>query len=572
VIRRSSIVRVLAGTAVTIVAIVIPRSAPGITLITPGVVLHGGGSWATYQEITPWQNDLIDAPKHLDLEFTPHGTALGKTDLLTGNNDFVISGVPFTADQLSGSHKTDSDFISAPVAIGTLSFVLAQPDSGFLVPPCDPNDPSVPDPNKCFDAKIYTGPIRVPNQNLAAMASAVVGTTEPVLNAWQNPDVLPTFGTNLFLQGMPVNSAPAPYLRSDADEITQYLQTFTKATAPTVWAALVKIADPTADPTKFAPAEEPIHLAAAVTRDGVDQQVALLGTGTGSPNVGGAIAPAPPSSLAVVKQEFPSNSQRTFRFGYIQLKNGANQWVTPSTASINAAVAAGGEAPLYALDHPVSGAYPLSWVERLYAPAHGLTVEKTEGLAATIRYLATAGQSKAAAVGEGELTQPMVKEALAAADQIVASNCPGAGGIIETSSDPGRYAPSLAALKSIGPMKHCDAKPGSGTTTTTSTTAPGQLPADTGLGSTGSGSAVGSPTAADSSGLGATSGDSGASSSGSSLGSPSAQNGILTSASLPFPLPASSTGRDVLATALLGAGLYLLVRPLVRKVLQSYGR
>ena len=44
-------------------------------------------------------------------------------------------------------------------------------------------------------------------------------------------------------------------------------------------------------------------------------------------------------------------------------------------------------------------AYPLVWVDHLYAPAHGLSIDKTEGLAMTIRYLATTGQEKEQRLG-----------------------------------------------------------------------------------------------------------------------------------------------------------------------------
>ena len=87
------------------------------------------------------------------------------------------------------------------------------------------------------------------------------------------------------------------------------------------------------------------------------------------------------------------------------MQNANGDWVAPTPDSIDA----GGRrpvarAPLFALTNKVPGAYPLVWVDHLYAPAHGLSIEKTEALATVIRYLATAGQDAAQPVGEGRLS------------------------------------------------------------------------------------------------------------------------------------------------------------------------
>src|SRR5262249_22722230 len=143
----------------------------------------------------------------------------------------------------------------------------------------------------------------------------------------------------------------------------------------------------------------------------------------------------------------------------------------PTPDSITKAVAAGGGKALYALTHDVPDAYPLVWVDRLYAPATGLSIEKTEGMAMLIRYLATSGQAKAAPVGEGQLSPALVTEALTAADSLVTSNCAAAGGEVVKSDDPGPLAPASAtAMTKIGPMLHCQVPVPPTTTTTTFTT------------------------------------------------------------------------------------------------------
>ena len=64
-----------------------------------------------------------------------------------------------------------------------------------------------------------------------------------------------------------------------------------------------------------------------------------------------------------------------------EMQNANGDWVAPTADAINKAVDAGGDTPLYALTNKVPGRYPLVWVDHLYAPAHGLSIEKTEGLA-----------------------------------------------------------------------------------------------------------------------------------------------------------------------------------------------
>ena len=109
----------------------------------------------------------------------------------------------------------------------------------------------------------------------------------------------------------------------------------------------------------------------------------------------------------------------------LPILNANGEYVAPTSASITKAAAAGGDQPLYAFDHKVPGAYPFTWIDHLYAPAHGLSVEKTEGLATLIRYIVTAGQDVAATVGEGRLPDSLVQKSLDAADALVMSNCVG---------------------------------------------------------------------------------------------------------------------------------------------------
>jgi hypothetical protein len=199
--------------------------------------------------------------------------------------------------------------------------------------------------------------------------------------------------------------------------------------------------------------------------------------------------------------------------------------VTPTPAAIDAAVngtpavtptATTGAQPLYAATHPVAGAYPLTYVDYLYAPAHGLSVQKTEALATVIRYLATDGQHPLAGNGDGQLSSTLVSQALASANQLVISNCPAAD-LVDTAT-PGPYTPTgLPGLDGLGKAFHCEVpgpSPPATTTTvvtggrTTTTSVASNTPSTTASAATG-GSGV-------SGGFGSSSGSSGASNTGSS--------------------------------------------------------
>jgi hypothetical protein len=261
-----------------------------------------------------------------------------------------------------------------------------------------------------------------------------------------------------------------------------------------------------------------------------------------------------------------------------QMQNANGDWVAPTSDAITKAIAAGGAEPLYALTHPVPDAYPLAWVDNLYAPAHGLSIQKTEALATLIRYLATTGQEKAASVNEGRLSDDLVKQALAAADQLVEGNCVGADREIVASADPGPTAPaSAAAMRAIGNALHCEPKPGVPQTTTTTTLPLIAPPPVTPAVTPSLGNDTGSTSlATDSSGVTNTSGSdtTPATSASTDTGSPNAVDRgggpvvvvkkhsaeLVTVSHLPFPSPVGASGTDRLATFLLGVFLFLLLR------------
>jgi ABC-type phosphate transport system substrate-binding protein len=539
------------------------------------VELHGEGAWSMYGERVQWQNELVTAPSYVDLNYISDGSATGRQNLIDGSADFAVSGVPFQPGEVAGVQGGASAFIDAPIEVATMAtFVepmfVQKPQAAFISVSviCDPDDettwpPNVTTPDGCVVRAPYTGPVRIPNRNLAAMFLHYAGTTTPRLWSWNNPDVLWAFGIDpatAELQNDSIEAGPGIAGRSDPDEISYYMQQFIKQGAPDIWQGRIDLDRR----ILWEPITERMPAFSGVTRDGAEQQVEQLAwggcsvRGTCTPTETGGLAPAPPSMLSTFKSAFPKQV-----IALAEMQNANGDWVGPTSASINKAVDAGGDSPLYALTHKVSGAYPVVWVDHFYAPAHGLSIAKTEGLAALIRYLATTGQEKAASVGEGRLPAPLVAKALAAADQLVKSNCIGADRVVVSSSDPGPLAPPTAtAMRSIGTALHCEpvASPSSTVLSSTSTTTPLlEVPVE-GVSEPPNGSVNSAGANTSSNPTGAQTAPASADGSSDVVVVRSRKAALVTTSKLPLPIPGGASGTDRLATFLLGALLFLLLR------------
>jgi hypothetical protein len=620
-----------AFSGLVMMAVATPASHAGAATAQPQefVELHGSGAWSVFGELVPWRNQLTTASQYVNMSYVLHGSNIGRQDLINAKNtgtDFAITGVPFSADELKNVTGGASAFISAPVAAASLGMFTQvpamNPGIGFFTVRviCDPDDPStwpptVTNPDGCLPRAQYHGPIRIPTRNLASMILfyAPDGAGKK-LYAWDRPEVLQAFGldpkTTDFDVSLKSTGRPALASRSDPDETMYYLQQWIKATEPDLWAGNAEDKPQVSwDPiSEFLPGP----FGGSQSRDGAEQQVDLLGTGVDGRGVGGqtsasvfgAFAPAPPALLADFNETFhgPTNPTNDpgIQVQLAEMQNATGSYVKLTPDSVTKAIAAGGAAPNYAATHSVAGAYPLAWVDRLYAPAHGLSIAKTEGIAMLIRYLATTGQTKTAAAGDGQLSTALVAEALDNANKLVQSNCPDAKGEIVQSSDPGPLAPPTATeMKSIGPMLHCEPPGGVATTTTTTVVPPpggstGGTSGNTGSGSSsdfgssgGSSFGTGSSSSSSSSSSGSTA-SSGTSTGSSSSGSGSTsgsggttvvvhkksgsnQSALIVATNLPLPQPDGTTGADRLATFLLGVGLFLLLRKPATRLVQRIG-
>ncbi len=569
-------------------------TAGGSSSASTGVTLNGEGAAGPYKEVVTWENDLATAQTPINLNYTVTGSLDGRADFLNKQADFVITGTNFCQanegsscpsggfegflnSELSGAklpvnqpgHES-SGLIDAPVSVTALAFAYSPPDNGLIRQDylCDPNDPSLDDPTVCILNSPFISAIKVPPTNLAAMMLNYAGSS--ALNSWNNPSVLnamgispaqcssgngnwpddgltfPTPGYHCLVFAS-TGSSPVPVLRSDPDETSYYLQQYVETAAPSVWSGNIA-ASPGVNwtPGPNGTVTERMPRQPGASREAVDDIAGqLMLGGYNGPFAAGAIGTLPPSAVASALQTAPAPSANgDFTLEYLQIRNDHGDWVAPTPASIDAAIDAGGDTPLYALTNDVHNAYPLAWVEHMYVPARGLTATKTEAVATMIRYLATAGQNAAAQWGEGTLSPALATQALNAANQVVQSDCPAAGGTIVQNSSPGSDAPALPGLSTIGTMLHCQAPPAkSGSTSTASSSAPLlQIPLLP---------TVNVPTAAPAS---------------TAATKPrTVLPAALTVSKLPLPLP--GTTLDRIATLVLGAGLYLVLRNPLRRLL-----
>lgn len=590
----------LAGLVTMAVALPSSGAAQLPNATTPVVfqTLNGEGAWSIFELQVPWENELGAAPSSIDLNYSSRGSFFGREDLVhsmttkpdpdTPPVDFAISGVAPTADELAKLPGGSSALISAPVQVTTLATLVEPPHGGFQVESirCDPDalegtDPStwppgITDPlTQCVVNTPYADAIRIPASNLAAMFFHYQGTSFPNMLSWNNTDVLAALGVDSTpdvtrsIATFSPQAGPSAAGRSDPDEVNYYMQHFVQTAAPDVWAGIK--AQPPIEP--WEPITERLPKVNGVTRDGAEQQVDQLANdgfgvdGTSAADVAGAVAGASPSMLKVVNSAFPKQT-----INLAQVKNANGDWVGPTPDAIDKAVDAGNDSPLFALTNKVAGAYPLVWVDNLYAPAHGLSIAKTESTAMLIRYLATTGQEKEAAVGEGRLSPALVSKALTAADALVTSNCVGADRHIVTSSDPGPLTPpTAAAMHAIGTMLHCVPGVVANTTTTTSTpstTSTSTVPVTVAteapfVGPSGDTvpANVAPPASSETTAPSApaTTVPHKAPTKGNTGTSP-AHAGLLTALKLPLPSPQGGAASDRIATFLLGAALYLFLR------------
>src|SRR5689334_21992854 len=119
-------VRTLAAASLVgaaLVAMTAPHAGAAPTQTAAPVTLQGAGAWSVAQLITPWANDLLTARKPVDMQYTQHGSQLGRKDLVAGNADYAVTGVPLQAGDVAPG-KTAPELIDAPIQVAALATVV----------------------------------------------------------------------------------------------------------------------------------------------------------------------------------------------------------------------------------------------------------------------------------------------------------------------------------------------------------------------------------------------------------------------------------------------------------------
>jgi hypothetical protein len=415
-------------------------------------------------------------------------------------------GLTFESEDAYGTPVNSATF--GPQPNGTLPYPVGQE-----IPGCNP-------PTSTSDG---CPPFEVPATNLAAMMGGGGINSTGVTHDWDDPAIVSIWDQEGLDLGSPddcgslgenplsgvacqvaseadPNDYPSVWIRQDPDDDNYYEQQwFTDPNTPATGGVTpASVWDPPGTTSPPAPTEFPVGTTTGGTKEGLISLLESSWDVLTPENTGGSLVEAPPSGRTLADQNFEKSYQAALQAHLtpvqipvpedLYVQNDDGDWVSPTPAAIEAGVNAGAAAresacsdtstttksnlnALYGADHKVPGAYPVSWVDCLYAPTQGLSIAKTDALSGLVRYLVTDGQSYLEPDGDGKLPESYVKQALTAANTIVTDNCPGAGGQVAMTADPTIYSPVSTGVTALGAVDECEAPTNPTPITTPTTTA-----------------------------------------------------------------------------------------------------
>ena len=536
--------------------------------------------------MSSWAVAMLSAPESPVVSPFRVGDADARRQLVDGSADVIVTGVPFTEAELDDLEDTGRSVIAAPVQGAGMTLLASGPfPSGIdlcdLIEQSPEEDPLNEFPPDCLNARDYVGDLKLTSKDVADVF------LETVDRLWLNTEFLSilTGGDPNVSIVTPPRSAQ-PVMRSDAGMPNLALQTYIRATQPTMWSAA--FADRFPPQPETAPAEEWVF-PRAPSRNGLTEAVGTIrlwrsasAASTDSARGGAMTMTTPLEGIGVIiaeaeEPEFDLTGNRNQRtpLYLAQLRNGAGEFVVATPDAITTALDAGGGQPFFGLTENVPGAWPLSWVNTMYVPDSGLTGVETNAVAAMIRWQSTVGRAGAGTLGDGRLPEPLVEQALAAADEVVESNCESAGLKTVSTDDPTRFAPQ-GTLTELGELIWCDTPVGGSGGTPNRPTTVDPIAAARAEVAVANGTST--PAALGSSSLspiGATgSGSAGAAGSAAAAGSPDAAAGSLGAAAgatkIAYPMPLELPGKDPydfdrLSTLALGGLMFIGGRWLLRR-------
>jgi hypothetical protein len=434
-------------------------------------------------------NAMYDAPASSIISNSRLGSGLARQRMVTaladgqlsgGDERFIMSGSPFTDAEKADLTKANATLIRAP-AHAAHNAILATKDLGTtrVIPGQDPADPAPetePGPPLALD-----GPHPAVKASMMKLPWSVLGSQFFELStaaSWSNPELLTTWGLTRnatdkkwrlpgsdFYYDTFGGQVPMFTARYEPSAANLYLLTALSKVAPDQWKAYV------AQTNVKGPSESFLggHVNTIRSR-GVGSLLQYLDDQTTATKnlFTGTMGPAPLWAVAQLQETYPNFNQALW---VSELQNGSKEWVAPTSESVTKAIAAGGDTPLYALDHDAPGGYPLAWIDSMYVPATGLSIDEVNAVSAFIRFVATDGQDIVKADNDGVIGPDLVTKAFAAANAAVTSNCDAAKGVARLEADSPYYPLAAVApkLHALAPQMVCATPVDPSTTTTTST-------------------------------------------------------------------------------------------------------
>jgi hypothetical protein len=411
-------------------------------------------------------------------------TALADGKSTGGEERFIISGSPFTDAEKAALANANATLIRAPMHAAH-NAVLAAKDfpTERVIPGQDVEDPdSVPETEPGPPLEL-DGPHPTVKASMMKLPWSVLGSQFFEISTsagWSNPELLTAWGltpkatdkTKWNLPGSDYyfnvvgGQTPLFSARYEPSAANLYLLTAISKTAPDQWKTYVATAN-----TKVTGPSETFFGGKAFTvrARGVGSFLQYLGDDKSVPSgFFGTMGPAPLWAVPKLYDTYPDFNKSLW---VAKLQNGSKEWVAPTSESVTKAITAGGDVPLYALDNDVPGGYPLAWVDSIYVPATGLSIDEVNAVSAFIRFVATDGQDIVKADNDGVISPDLLTKALAAANKAVTENCDAAKGVARLEADSPYYPLAAVApkLHALAPQMVCATPVDPSTTTTTST-------------------------------------------------------------------------------------------------------
>lgn len=400
------------------------------------------------------------------------GDQFAKRNLLEGDGggkkiglDFIVSGTRLTAAELA---TAKAGYTQIPVAVSSLAVTLRAPsgagaqgwrtrEPGVTVDPVTEEEISKP-------IEPYKGPLKL-NSNLLFQLYTGEGFELAKTASFAQDNA-----ANFLANGGVFSTAIG---RVDPGAIPKQMRAYFGARTPVDLAKVYTALQ--IDPAGLRPEEWPF-LSKPTRSNNTTLLNALVQSSTpdGAPAGGGMVGVLDNVNAVAAIARYPTVDLRV-----AELQNGAGKFVAPTKAAvlagINSGLGVGSPATTFVENAGLNtttatNAYPLTWLEWLIVPSSGLSADKANAIATIARFIALPGQGDLDKAGTPALSSSLVASALAAADDLVRSNCTMAGYRAVTRGDAGPHAPTALALPANTTIAWCEKVPVTPSTTTTTTT------------------------------------------------------------------------------------------------------